>query len=79
MSELVKSCQQFHTTYVGFPIHLQAKLYELGQLFKSTDLALVTGFSTPRKWLTTITSNATFKSYFVTLRERYIYSVNIKN
>ena len=49
MSELVKSCQQFYTTYVGFQIHLQAKLYELGQLFKSTDLALVTGFFTPRK------------------------------
>ena len=27
MSELVKSCQQFYTTYVGFQIHLQAKLY----------------------------------------------------
>ena len=33
MLELVKSCQQFYTTYVGFQIHLQAKLYELGQLF----------------------------------------------
>lgn len=54
----------FVTTAAGFPIDLRAKQHEPGgQLFKSTELALVTRISTVRRELTTITSDAAQKLF----------------